>query len=96
MFSRVRPAPPGANLTPVYLNQYMGALLAEAAPSARTAGDVIMAWVAPQHVGNFAGNGVRVLWLVLGLAPLVLFVERVVRPRWLRVSTRGRDLGFER
>jgi uncharacterized iron-regulated membrane protein len=87
----------------VYLDQYTGALLAEAAPSARIAGDVIMAWVAPQHVGNFAGNGVRVLWLVLGLAPPVLFVTgftmwwtRVVRPRWLRVSTRGRDLGFER
>lgn len=103
MLSRVRPAPPGADLTPVYLDQYTGALLAEAAPSARTAGDVIMAWVAPLHVGNFAGNGVRVLWLVLGLAPPVLFVTgftmwwtRVVRPRWLRVSTRGSDLGFER
>ena len=103
MFSSVRPAPPGADLTPVYLDQYTGALLAEAAPSARTAGDVIMAWVAPLHVGNFAGNGVRVLWLVLGLAPPLLFVTgftmwwtRVVRPRWLRVSTRGSDLGFER
>jgi len=74
MFSSVRPAPPGADLTSVYLDQYTGALLAEAAPSARTAGDVIMTWVAPLHVGNFAGNGVRVVWLVLGLAPPVLFV----------------------
>ncbi len=103
MFSSVRPAPPGADLTSVYLDQYTGALLAEAAPSARTAGDVILAWVAPLHVGNFAGNGVRVVWLVLGLAPPLLFVTgftmwwtRVVRPRWLRASARGSDLGFER
>ena len=41
------------------------------------------------HVGNFAGNGVRGLWLLLGLAPPLLFVTgftmwwtRVVRPRW--------------
>jgi len=103
MFSSVRPAPPGADLTSVYLDQYTGALLAEAAPSVRTAGDVILAWVAPLHVGNFAGNGVRVVWLVLGLAPPLLFVTgftmwwtRVVRPRWLRASARGSDLGFER
>ena len=103
MFSSVRPAPPGADLTPVYLDQYTGALLASAAPSARTAGDVILAWVAPLHVGNFAGNGVRVVWFVLGLAPPLLFVTgftmwwtRVVRPRSLRASARGRDLGFER
>ena len=49
-----------------------------------------MAWVAPLHVGNFAGNAVRVVWLVLGLSPAVLFVTgfimwwtRVVRPRWI-------------
>ena len=103
MFSSVRPASPGADLTPVYLDQYTGALLEEATPSARTVGDVIMAWVAPLHAGNFAGNGVRVAWFVLGLAPALLFVTgftmwwtRVVRPRWLRVSTRGNDLGFER
>ena len=52
-----------------------------------------MAWVAPLHVGNFGGNAVRVVWLVLGLSPPVLFVTgfimwwtRVVRPRWIRVS----------
>ncbi len=56
----------------------------------RTAGDIVMAWVAPLHVGNFGGNGIRVAWLLLGLAPPVLFVTgfimwwtRVVRVRWL-------------
>jgi uncharacterized iron-regulated membrane protein len=98
----VRPTPLGAELTPVYLDQYTGARLAEPTPATRTAGDVIMAWVAPLHVGNFGGMGVRVAWLVLGLAPALLFVTgfimwwtRVVRPRWARVSTRRSDLRFE-
>ena len=103
MFSSVRPTPLGANLTPVYLDQYTGALLAEAAPSRRTAGDVIMAWVAPLHVGNFARQ--RRAGLVARARPgtagalrdrLHHVVDAVVRPRWLRVSTRGSDLGFER
>jgi uncharacterized iron-regulated membrane protein len=103
MFSSVRPTPLGATLTPVYLDQSTGERLAQIVPSVRTAGDVIMEWVAPLHVGNFAGNGVRVLWLVIGLAPPLLFAtgftmwwSRVVRPRWLRASARRADLGFER
>ena len=94
MFSRVQPTPAGsADLTPVYLDQYTGAVLTEPAKTPRTAGDLVMAWVAPLHVGNFAGNAVRVAWLIFGLSPAVLFVTgfimwwtRVVRPRWIRVS----------
>jgi uncharacterized iron-regulated membrane protein len=89
MFSDVRPTPLGATLTSVYLDRYTGALLTSPSPDAASAGDTIMAWVAPLHVGNFAGNGVRLLWMLLGLAPPLLFVTgftmwwtRVVRPRW--------------
>ena len=39
-----------------------------------SAGDVVIAWMSPLHVGNFGGTGVRVAWLVLGLAPPMLFV----------------------
>lgn len=91
MFSPLRPTPLGADLTAVYLDQYTGEILTPAGSSGRTAGDVIMAWVAPLHIGNFGGNGVRVLWFVLGLAPPLLFATgftmwwtRVVRPRALR------------
>jgi uncharacterized iron-regulated membrane protein len=91
MFSPVRPTPLGADLTAVYLDQYTGEVLTPAGSSGRTAGDVIMAWVAPLHIGNFGGNGVRLLWFVLGLAPPLLFATgftmwwtRVVRPRALR------------
>jgi uncharacterized iron-regulated membrane protein len=91
MFSPVRPAPAGREqLTPVYLDQYTGEVLAESPRSGRTAGDVIMDWVAPLHVGSFGGLGVRFAWLILGLAPPLLFVtgfimwwSRVVRTRWL-------------
>ena len=91
MFSPVRPAPAGREqLMPVYLDQYTGAFLHEAPRAGRSAGDLIMDWVAPLHVGSFGGFGVRVAWLVLGLSPPTLFVtgflmwwSRVVRPRWL-------------
>jgi uncharacterized iron-regulated membrane protein len=92
MFSSVRPTPVGAELTPVYLDQFTGELLA-APPVGRTFGDIVMAWVAPLHVGSFGGPGVRLVWCVLGLSPPVLFVTgfimwwtRVVRSRWIRVS----------
>lgn len=92
-FSPVRPTPLGADVNSVYLDQYSGAPLTPAAAPARTAGDVIMAWVAPLHVGNFGGLGVRIAWLILGLAPPLLFVTgflmwwtRVVRTRWVRVA----------
>jgi uncharacterized iron-regulated membrane protein len=93
MFSTARPTPLGADLTPVYLDQYTGELLTQTPQGGRTAGDVIMAWVAPLHVGNFGGPGVRIAWLVLGLSPPLLFVTgfimwwtRVVRSRWIRRS----------
>lgn len=91
MFSPVRPAPVGREqLTPVYLDRYTGAVLKESPRQTRSAGDVIMDWVAPLHVGSFGGMGIRVAWLILGLAPPLLFItgfimwwSRVVRPRWL-------------
>jgi uncharacterized iron-regulated membrane protein len=88
MFSEESPTPIGARLTPVYFDQYTGAPLATPATSALTVGDAIMTWVAPLHVGNFASRSVRVVWMLLGLAPPLLFVTgftmwwtRVVRPR---------------
>jgi uncharacterized iron-regulated membrane protein len=94
MLSRVQPTPAGgADLTSVYLDQYTGAALTEPEKTPRTSGDIVMAWVAPLHVGNFAGNAVRVAWFIFGLSPAVLFATgfimwwtRVVRPRWIRVS----------
>jgi uncharacterized iron-regulated membrane protein len=92
-FSPVAPTPLGADLHSVYLDQYSGATLTPATAPGRTVGDIVMAWVAPLHVGNFGGMGVRIAWLILGLAPPVLFVTgflmwwtRVVRARWIRIA----------
>lgn len=75
MFSKTAPTPAsGADLTSVYLDQYSGDVLEEPSRAARTMGDVVMDWVAPLHVGNFDGTGVKIVWLVLGLAPPLLFV----------------------
>jgi uncharacterized iron-regulated membrane protein len=92
-FAPVRPTPLGADLNSVYLDQYSGARVNPAATPTRTAGDIVMTWVAPLHVGTFGGNGIRVTWLLLGLAPPLLFVTgfimwwtRVVRTRWGRTG----------
>jgi uncharacterized iron-regulated membrane protein len=92
MFSPVQPTPGNPNLTSIYLDQYTGEALT-APPTARSAGDTVIAWLTPLHVGNFGGNGIRVVWLLLGMAPPALFVTgfimwwtRVVRVRWIRAS----------
>jgi len=93
MFSRVQPTPGNPDLTSVYLDQYTGEAITPSAAARRSAGDIVMAWLTPLHIGNFGGNGVRVMWLVLGMAPPVLFVTgfimwwtRVVRVRWIRTA----------
>jgi uncharacterized iron-regulated membrane protein len=88
LFASSLPLPAGRSvLTPVYLDQYSGERLA-APPVSRSVGDVVMEWAGWLHVGGFGGNGVRVAWFVLGLAPPLLFITgvamwwtRVVRPR---------------
>jgi uncharacterized iron-regulated membrane protein len=98
MFSTERPGPVQEHLTSVYLDQYTGEVLNESPRAARSAGDIVMDWVAPLHVGSFGGTGMRVAWLILGLAPPLLFItgfvmwwSRVVRPRWLARGTRPRQ-----
>ena len=91
MFSEVRPTPVGpGELRSVYLDQFTGEPLQEPPRVARTLGDTIMTWAGPLHVGNFGGVGVKLVWLVTGLAPallavtgLILWWTRVVVPRWV-------------
>lgn len=88
LFSDDSPTPMGHVLMPVYLDQFTGDVLTETSSASRTAGDQVMAWMGPLHVGNFGGTGVKIAWLLLGLAPPLLFATgfvlwwtRVVRPR---------------
>ncbi len=41
----------------------------------QTAGDIVMAWIGPLHFGTFGGVPVKVLWVLLGLAPVVLTIS---------------------
>ena len=84
-FTDAQPTPTGVpDLRPVYLDQYTGARLVTP-PEQPSLGDLIMAWVVPLHVGNFAGLGVRLTWLLLGLAPALLAVTGLVL-WWTRVA----------
>lgn len=86
MFAPASPTPGGATLEAVYLDQFTGQVIDEArAP--QTLGDRLMSWVVPLHVGDFSSRALKLLWLIMGLMPPVLFVSgllmwwrRVVRP----------------
>ena len=96
MFSAARPTPAGSPyLVSVYLDRYTGAVLTSPPRQARSAGDVVMAWVAPLHFGNFGGDAVRVAWLILGLAPVLLFATGLTM-WWSRVARPARLIGFRR
>lgn len=86
-FSSRSPTPAGSDLSSVYFDQYSGAILTAAQPT-RTAGDLVVAWTVPLHVGAFGGEPLRWIWFAFGLAPPLLFATgmtmwwtRVVRPR---------------
>jgi uncharacterized iron-regulated membrane protein len=92
LFTDHRPTRLGArHLRTVYLDQYTGDRLAAPPAGRRTLGDAVVALVGPVHFGNFGGVGVRLVWLVTGLAPAVLAVTglllwwtRVAAPGWRR------------
>lgn len=90
-FSEVTPTPAGSpHLRSVYLDQFTGDVLEAPTPRGRTAGDVVMAWVAPLHVGNFGNFGIRLAWALLGLAPAVLYVTGFIM-WWTRVVRRTKN-----
>lgn len=53
-------------------------------PRRYSTGDKIIRSLTYLHFGNFAGNGVKALWVVLGLAPSFLFLTGVIM-WWNRV-----------
>lgn len=77
MFASASPTPMGETLDAVYLDRHTGEPLTAQAAGA-TAGDVIIRWIAPLHVGAFGGAPVRAVWFIGGLMPPVLFATGVV------------------
>ena len=74
-----------------YFDQYSGNLLLRRVPAEeiRTAGDFVMAWIGPLHVGSFGGLPVKILWAILAMSfPLLaitgtlMWWNRVFRERF--------------
>ncbi len=70
----------------LYFDQYSGHLIErqDTALVAMSAGDQLMKWMGPLHVGSFAGLGVKILWAVLALSFPLLAVTGIVM-WWRRV-----------
>ncbi len=78
----------------LYFDQFSGQLLLTSRRGVnKTVGDVIVYWISPVHFGTFGGVTVKILWVVLGLAPAVLFAtgslmwwNRVLSKKWARLK----------
>jgi uncharacterized iron-regulated membrane protein len=72
----------------VYLDPYTGGVLRVDSVAERSAGDAVIAWIAPLHFGTFGGGvAVYILWLILGLSPAVLGVSGMLM-WWNRVAVK--------
>ncbi len=77
MFAGASPTPAYSNLDAVYLDRRTGERL-EAAVTPPTAGDRLVRWIAPLHVGSFGGAPIRLLWFAGGWLPVILVTTGVV------------------
>jgi uncharacterized iron-regulated membrane protein len=68
----------------VIIDQYSGEVLRLYTPSNATAGDHFLGWLFPLHTGHAFGLPGRILILVLGLVPTVLYVTGFIRWRQKR------------
>jgi uncharacterized iron-regulated membrane protein len=77
----------------LYFDQYSGQLIEreDTALVAMSAGDQVMKWMGPLHVGSFAGLGVKTLWSVLALSFPVLAISGVIM--WWRRVVRSNVAG---
>jgi uncharacterized iron-regulated membrane protein len=68
----------------VHVDPYSGVVLAVDSPAAAPAGLRLIRAMGPVHFGTFGGWFTRIIWLLLGFAPLVLFVSGILM-YWNRV-----------
>lgn len=66
----------------VWIDQYSGKVLAIQNPNQFTAGETFLNLMWPLHSGEALGLAGRILWCVIGLAPLVLYISGILR--WLQ------------
>jgi uncharacterized iron-regulated membrane protein len=72
----------------VYLDPWTGNVLRVDSVDDRSAGDAVLAWISPLHYGTFGGGvPVYILWMILGLSPVVLGVSGILM-WWNRVAVK--------
>ncbi len=72
----------------VWIDQYSGAVLAVQDPNQFTAGETFMNLLWPLHDGQILGLPGRILWCLVGFAPLVLYVTGVLRWQQKRLAAK--------
>jgi uncharacterized iron-regulated membrane protein len=65
--------------TLLWIDQYSGAILAERDPFTEKLGDTFLNWMHPLHSGEIAGLTGRIIVLISGLVPGVLYVTGFMR-----------------
>ena len=66
----------------VAIDRYSGKLLYTNYGNRQTAGDIFDEWQLSLHSGEAFGFAGRVLWCIVGFAPLILYVTGILR--WLQ------------
>lgn len=66
----------------VWIDQYSGKVLAVQDPDKFTAGETFLNVLWPLHDGEVLGLPSRILWCIVGFAPLVLYITGILR--WLQ------------
>jgi uncharacterized iron-regulated membrane protein len=79
----------------LYFDQYSGRLIErrDTGLEKMSAGDLLMKWMGPIHLGSFGGVGVKVLWSVLALSfPLLAITGTIIW--WRRVVRAAAVVGI--
>jgi uncharacterized iron-regulated membrane protein len=63
-----------ADDTEVDISASRGTVVAVSRPGKRTSGDLVLIWLQHLHFGNFGGIVSKLIWMVIGFAPLLLSV----------------------
>ena len=66
----------------LWLDQYSGKIMQERDPTNDAAGDIFLQWLYPLHNGEAFGLIGRIIIVITGLVPLLLYVTGVIR--WLQ------------
>ena len=84
--------PKGGKREMVILDQYTGKVLLNSRKDFPTAGRAYLAWLQPLHFGTFGGWPTRILALLGGLMPLLLFITGFIIwwPRYRKQNGKGK------